>query len=103
MLFSRHVRRMSITRHQLKKYSDPIVKIGFERKLREVSSKRLNVMKSKSGWIQVSKRFDICQTHVEMSTLSPGSRFPAVEIFSTFNQFPRSRPKPNFDRSFALA
>jgi hypothetical protein len=47
MLFSRHVRRMSITRHQLKKYSDPIVKIGFERKLREVSSKKCNEVKER--------------------------------------------------------
>ena len=41
-------------------------------------SPKLNVMKPKSGWIQVSKRFDICQTRVEMSTLSPAVAVSAV-------------------------
>ena len=73
------------------------VKIGFKRKLREVSSKKLNVMKSKSGWIQVSKRFDICRAaRRNVDTFSGGRDFPAVEIFPTFNQFPRSQLKPNF-------
>ena len=45
---------------------------NYQRKLREVSSKKLNVMKPKSAWIQMSWSLDTCRRRVVTSTLSSG-------------------------------
>src|SRR5882724_12015787 len=90
MASERPDQRLSVRGSYRRTHSDPIaVKVGFQRKLREVSSKKLNVMKPKSAWIQVSQPRHLSETRRNVDTFS-SHRALSTQNFSSIlgsNQF----------------
>jgi hypothetical protein len=72
-------------------------KTGFQRKLREVSSKKLNVMKPKSAWIQVSQPRHLSETRRNVDTFSSDRALSSLNFSSILT----ISAQINFGRSFA--